>query len=342
MKNLYKLLVTSALIFYGCLEDITPPPFTGELNTTAEMLLYFESNGDFINSNSAPPLVDAEEVNNNLNNYLIIDLRTNDEFLAGHIPNSINKSSDSLYSFIEAHHDSSYLKIILVSKNGQASAYYASLLQLAGFDKVHSLNFGIASWHIDFAVDWLNAIGDAQNITSYTNYQFPKNDLTDLPQITLQNSNSPIEENIKLRIKDIIKAGFNTNKEYIVDLNIIIDDYLICYGKASFYGARLNGVFGGLGHPLGTISYEDSPFYHFRSTNYLQTLPNNKQITVYSYNGQLSASLVAYLRVLGYNARTHLFGGNTLFYSRMLDNTELIDYALLQSDIKNFEYITGN
>lgn len=342
MNNLFKVIFLSTLIFYGCLEDIIPPPYTGELNTTAEMLLYFESNGDFINSNSAPPLVNAVEVHNNLNDYLIIDLRTKTEFLAGHIPNSINKSFDTLYSFIEAHIDSSYSKIILVSKNGQSSAYYASLLRLAGYDKVYSLNYGIASWHIDFADGWLNAIGDAHNITTYTNYQFPKNDLSVLPQITFNNPNSSIEDNIKLRIQDIIKAGFHANREYIVDLSILIDDYLICYGKASFYGARLNGVLGGLGHPVGAISYEDSPFYHFRSTNYLQTVPNNKQITVYSYNGQLSASLVAYLKVLGYTARTHLFGGNTLFYSRMLDNPELIDYAILQSDIKNYEYITGN
>ena len=342
MKNQFKILLLSGLILFGCLEDITPPPYTGELNTTAEMLLYFESKGDFINSNSAPPLVIAEEVNNNLNSYLIVDLRPNDEFLAGHIPNSINIFFDTLYNFIDAHHDSNFSKIILVSKNGQSSAYYASLIRLAGYDKVYSLNYGMASWHIDFADGWLNAIGDAQNIADYTNYQFPKNEFSVLPQIAFNNPNSSIEENIKKRIQDIIKAGFNVNKEYFVDLSIIVDDYLICYGKASFYGARLNGVLGGLGHPVGTVSYEDSPFYHFKSTNYLQTLPNDKQITIYSYNGQLSASLVAYLRVLGYNARTHLFGGNTLFYSRMRDNPELIDYAISQSDIKNYEYIIGN
>ena len=65
MNNRYKLLIVLTLIFYSCLEDITPPPFTGELSTTAEMLLHFESNGDFINSNLAPPLIEAQEVNNN-------------------------------------------------------------------------------------------------------------------------------------------------------------------------------------------------------------------------------------------------------------------------------------
>ena len=336
------LLIISTILLNGCLEDITPPPFTGELASSAEMLLYFESNGDFINSNLAPPLVNSEEVHNNLNSYSVIDLRTANNYVAGHIPNSTNKSADSLYSFINDIHDSSFTKIILVSRNGQSSAYFASLLRLAGFDKVHSLKYGMASWHVDFADYWLSAIGDNMDTVSYTNDHAPKNELTDLPQITINDPNSATDENIKSRIEDIVITGFNTDTEFIVDLYLARDDYLICYGKASFYAARRNGVLGGLGHRTGTVSYEDSPFYHLRSNKYLQTLPNNKRITVYSYNGQLSATLVAYLRVLGYNARTHLFGGNTLFYSRMLDNPELIGFAFSDSEIKNFDYETGN
>ena len=55
----------------------------------------------------------------------------------------------------------------------------------------------------------------------------------------------------------------------------------------------------------------------------------------------MRASLVAYFRLLSYNAQTHLFGGNTLFYRRMLDDPELIGYAFSHSEIKNFEYVTG-
>ncbi len=342
MNNQVKLLIASTLIFYSCLEEITTPSFTGELNTTAEMILYFESNGDFINSNLAPPLVDAEEVHNNLNDYLIIDLRSKDDYLAGHIPNSVNKSLDSLFSFVVNNHDLSYTKIVLVSPNGQSSSYFASLLRIVGFNKIYSLRFGMASWHMDFADEWLQALDDEVKTKSWTNDDTPKPSFTQLPTISFPDPDITIENKVKIRVQNLIRAGFNENSEYTLRINPASGEFTICYGKELLYLARRTGEFADLGHPPGTISYLDSPLYHFRSTNYLQTLPSNKIISVYGYNGQLSASLVAYLRVLGYNARTHLFGGNKLFYPRMVDDPELIDFAFTQSEIKNFEYITGN
>ena len=83
-------------------------------------------------------------------------------------------------------------------------------------------------------------------------------------------------------------------------------------------------------------------YYNFKTSEFLQTLPPNQKITVYGYDGQLSVSVVAYLRLLVYDAQTHLFGGNNLFYTRMNDDPELIEFAFSHSDIKNFNYETGN
>jgi len=338
----YTILLISTFFIYSCLEDITPPSFTGELSATAEMLLFFESNGDFINSNMAPPLLDAQEVYNNLNDYLIIDIRSNDDFLAGHIPNAIHKSSDSLYAFIDSNHDSSYTRTVLVSKNGQKSSYFASLLRLAGFNKIHSLKYGMASWHTDFANEWLNSRGDDEGITAWTNDHTLKNDFNKLPNVTFPDPDITIENKVNLRVQKLIQDGFTINSEYTMNVNPASGRYTICYGKARLYSARMNGTLGGLGHPPGTVSYEDSPFYHFRSTKFLQTIPSNQEIIIYGYDGQLSASLVAYLRMLGYKSQTHLFGGNTLFYSRIVDDPELFDYIFSHSDINSFEFETGH
>ena len=349
MKNLFNKKILTALsvtiaaiLINGCLEEVIPPPFTGELNVTAEMLVYLEEQGDFTNSNFAPPLVTAQEVFDNLDDYLILDLRTQDEYLMGHIENAINISADSMYDYIADHHDSSYTKIVLASKSGQGSAYYASLIRLAGFGKVYSLKYGMASWNIVFADEWLNAVGDDPNVFTFNNDIYPKNELTDLPNLPIDKPNAPIEEIIQARIKKIINEGFNFTHSYITGLFAVNDAYLICYGQRKLYNASRNVPLPLLGHPEGTVQYFDSPDFEFRSTDYLQTLPNNREIVIYSYNGQLSASMTAYLKILGYKVKTYLFGGNALFYSRMITAIGLMEYAFTSSDIMNFDYVTGN
>jgi rhodanese-related sulfurtransferase len=79
-----------------------------------------------------------------------------------------------------------------------------------------------------------------------------------------------------------------------------------------------------------------------RSTNDLQTIPTNKIVVVYDVNGQVSPKIVAYLRLLGYDAKSMLFGANTLFYSRVLWVESLAPLAFKQDIIMNLPYVTGN
>ena len=97
-----------------------------------------------------------------------------------------------------------------------------------------------------------------------------------------------------------------------------------------------------MGHPLNAVFYQSDPIYDFRSVKYLQTLPANKIIFVYDGNGQLSAAVVAYLRLLGYEAVMLEFGANQLFYSRISDDPELFEYRFSSEIIKNYPYVTGN
>jgi len=339
---IYLLYLIAAVLFTACLEDITPPPLTGELDNTAKMLMFFEENGDFVNSELAPPLVTAQELYNNQDNYLIIDVRKHDLFIIGHIENSINIRNQDLYEFVNNFTDSTLKDIVLVSKNGQASAYYSALLRLAGFSNIFSLKFGMASWNYDFADEWLDAVRDDPNEMHFTNDDFPKNDFVDFPPLEEFNSGMSIPEIIDSRISMLISNGFSVNDIYVRNLPLGNENnYIACYGNSSlYYGPKFEGDIG-FGHPVSTVSYMDSPRFEFRSSKYLQTLPSNKEIIVYSYNGQLSACIVAYLNVLGYSAKTLIFGANQLFYSRMLDGVALVEYTFTQADIMNFEYATG-
>ena len=340
----YKIILSICVVLffpiYSCIEDNIAPPLTGDLNPVGEMLYYFESQGDYANSDLAQALIEPEEVFSNIKNYLIIDIRTESEFAAGHIENAINVSTDSLFKFVESN-NSIYPKIILVSNDGHSSSYFACLLHLSDFENIYSLNFGMASWHEDFANEWLSAIGDYPGITNFTNNPFPKNEFSALPQISFTNPEDPLDERVKSRIKQIISEGFKYSANYYQDLPDFNNKYLVCYGKSYLYNARRDVVYAELGHPDNTRSYLDAPFYDFRSYKFLQTLPASTEIFIYDYNGQQAASISAYLSVLGYDVKILLFGANQLFYSRMMDDPELNGYIFSSQKIRNYPYIIG-
>ncbi|MGB5287036.1 MAG: rhodanese-like domain-containing protein [Ignavibacteriaceae bacterium] len=342
IKNSCLLFTLGVLLISGCIDDNIAPPLTGDLNTTAEILVYLESRSDFPNSYLAPALIDAEEVFANLNSYLLIDIRPNDEFAAGHIENSLNISLDSLFNFVEMSFNSGYPKIIIISKNGQSSSYFTCLLRLAGFDNVYTMSFGMASWNEVFADEWLNALGNDPEIAYYQNNENPKNDFSSLPNVTFENSDAHIKDRVKERIKKIISLGFKEEVQFRKVLTFLPSDYLVCYGKTGLlYYARRQGPLPELGHHERAIFYQADPLYELRSTEFLQTLPNNKTILIYDGTGELSASMAAFLRILGYDAQTLLFGVNQLFYDRVIYYPELIEFAFSNSRIKNYPYITA-
>jgi rhodanese-related sulfurtransferase len=340
-KMKYSLISLLALItsVSGCIEDNISPPLTGELDGVAEMIVYFESKGDFPNSDLAPALIDAEEIFTNLNSYLIIDIRAEEKFTEGHIEKAVNVAPDSLYRFVESKYPVGYPKIVIVSKNGQSSAYFTCLLRLAGFDNIYSLNYGMASWNLVFSEEWLANTGDAPGANFFINENFEKNPFAPLPKISFANPEESIEKRVNARIKLIISEGFIPN---VIFTDILgLDSYLICYGKRILYNARKFGPFAERGHPDGAISYLDATFFDLRSVNYLQTLPNSEPILIYDYNGQLGACMTAYLRVLGYDVKFLLFGANRLFHSRMIFEIDLKAFAFTDALIKNYPYETG-
>lgn len=342
MQNSIKIIfVCLSLICISCLEDnieiINPPG----LDNTAQILKYFESTGDFPNSIEAPGLVSAEELYIQLSNYIALDIRSVSEFILGHIEGSISVDTKNLYSIVDSLYKTQpNRKIILISKNGQASAYFTCLLRLAGFNNVYSLNFGLASWNIDFADEWLSALGNHPNIFKFDNVDYVKNQLTKLPFLEFPDSLFTIEKKAIYRVRKIVEKGFVEDITYKKTF-VYAGYYTLCYGEGLLYYSPLNSVLSGLGHPYNTKLYRNSLVFDLRSSKYLQTLPADQQIIIYSGDGQLSACIAAYLNVLGYEALTVLFGANQIFYQRLFEEQDLRHYAFSESRIRNYPYATG-
>ena len=115
----------------------------------------------------------------------------------------------------------------------------------------------------------------------------------------------------------------------------ISEYYVAFYGTSDLYGSP-NSI---ITNPQNAVLYYPfAPISDIRSSSFLQTFPTDKIIAVYSYSGHLSAMLTAYLRLLGYNAKSILFGcHNGLFY--VVKNTINAGkhYAFLGT--KNYPYV---
>jgi len=355
--------------YFGCLDDRLFPELNLQTESAIELLVYLESHGDYINTPEINEFVSDSEVYAYRNSYLIVDVRSKNDYILGHIENAVNIDPKNLLEFLKNKDLTNYPKIVLISESGQSAAYYTALLRLAGFANVYSMEYGMAVWHLNFANIWLNATRDFRiGYNYFTNLDYPKPDLTNLPKVSFQSGNSSIKEKLDEQIQKLLTAGFNEkivdssdmpkystsfsndNQSSIVvetlyssyngQSNSFTNYFVLCFGNNFLYKAHsLEGPFAGQGHLPSAVHY--LPTVDLRSANYLQTLPTNKTVVVYDVNGQVSPKIAAYLRVLGYDSKSILFGANNLFYSRVMWVESLAQYAFKSERINNHPYITG-
>ena len=76
------------------------------------------------------------------------------------------------------------------------------------------MNFGMAAWNLDFADEWLYALGNDPEIAYYTKDNFPKHEQSNLPLIQFEDRNLPIETRVKKELQINLNLVFD-KKQYI-------------------------------------------------------------------------------------------------------------------------------
>ena len=71
---------------------------------------------------------------------------------------------------------------------------------------------------------------------------------------------------------------------------------------------------------------------------HFNTIPKDKKVIVYCYTGQTSAYLAGYLRVIGYDARSLLYGTNGIIFDKMVADRVANTFAP-ETEIKNYDYV---
>src|SRR5664279_2071899 len=130
-------------------------------NETALLLKDLKENGDYVDSKAYPSLIKASIVQESLGkNILIIDLRSQKQFSEGHIKDAVNKKFEDIPTYFETGiKPFEFDKIIMVSDDGQLSAYTTCLLRLMGYGNVYSMRWGMSAWNEKFAKEgWLSGV----------------------------------------------------------------------------------------------------------------------------------------------------------------------------------------
>lgn len=318
------MLIVPLLFFYtGCSDDDPndPDPVVNEAEVLAT---YLEANGNPVAGFAK--MVKASDVDANINTggtWAIIDIRDADTYAAGHITGAVNVDQKEVLDYYEANNLETKEKVVIVCFSGQSAAWVNGLLWTSGKTNTYDMKWGMCSWNEATDGSWtgdnVNNSRAAQFVTTAT----AKPDAGDLP--TLSTGKTDPQEILAARVDAIFAEGFGeaaTSSDAVyTDLSA---NFIVNYWSDADYS---------WGHIDGAMQY--TPKTSLSIATELKTLPTDKPVAVYCYTGQTSAHVAAYLRVLGYDAKSITFGVNGMSYDEMPGtkfnpDTEIHDYTLVQ------------
>lgn len=237
-----------------------------------------------------------------LDKYYIIDIRSKEHFDAGHIQGAKNVAFGDIFDHAP---QANGKPILIACYSGQTACYATSLMRMYGYANTQALKWGMSGWNEATAGPWNGKVGDEANGHSNWSYSSaPARSVFGDPVISSLSQDG--ETILKDRIRQVAADGFGAGVVSGSDVlnnpsNYFINNY---FSEADYAG---------FGHVkdaqrIQPLKFEDN------SINNLDPTPGAKVVT-YCYTGQTSAVITAYLRVLGYDAKSMTFGMNGIYTS---------------------------
>ncbi len=306
-------LILFVLLFtFSCSKDNGTGP---SINEAEEIVKYLESNGDYVNT-TLPSIISATELKQLLetNKAYVVDVREKVDFDQGRIKGAVNLKLNEIINHFKNFDFSKYEKIVFVCYTGQTAGFVTALMRFYYAneptirDKFFDLKFGMCSWHSDFAGKWKNAISN-KYASQFVNTPPPTKPAKGSFPVLNTGKTTPIEI-IRSRVETLLNEGFKVAGVTADQVFGALDKYFIAnYWPEAQYTS--------VGHIPGAYNYV--PKASLKLSADLLTLPVDKEIVLYCYTGQTSAFVSAYLRMLGYNAKSLLFGTNSMIYDKMVE-----------------------
>ena len=298
------LLLVPILLLTSC-DKGDDPVDTPEFTILKDYLVDQDMDLDHILKNlndeklvTAPP-ASIDLVDDFLNNYYIMDIRSSDAFAAAHVKNAKNVPfADILTDAANA-----TKPILVICYTGQTACYATSLLRLYGYDDTRALKWGMSGWNSTTSGPWDSNIGDvAENSANWSNSAAPANIIFEDPIISSTFTDG--EDILAERVEAVVAEGFKgVNPADVVNnpTNYFVNNY---FSETDYLG---------FGH-INT-AYRINPLL-LNDDSYLGLDPDiSAKVVTYCYTGQTSAVITAFLRVIGYDAYSLKFGMNGLYNS---------------------------
>ncbi|MBN2747039.1 MAG: rhodanese-like domain-containing protein [Bacteroidales bacterium] len=328
MKNYFRLsmvlLAMASMLFVSCVKDDDDDDVTVENKNFATLKTYLIDNNMDISDVLASWIVSAEAIYNantdadGTNDYYIMDIRSAAHYSAGHIENAVNSS---LANIVTDAANSGGKKIAVVCYTGQTASHAVVALRLSGYPTAVVMKYGMSSW--DATLDsWSTSTGDVaignSNWAAAPGSITPNYEFGD-PVITSDKTTGA-----ELLAEGVAKVLAGMNKVTAAEVLAAPADYFInnywAEADVTTYG-NIKGAY-----RISPLTLEGGEY------KYLPT--DGRPLVTYCWTGQTSSMMTAYLKAIGYNAKSLLFGANGMIYSN------LTGHNWNTSEIKNYPLVT--
>ncbi|MFU8842179.1 MAG: rhodanese-like domain-containing protein [Bacteroidales bacterium] len=311
-NRIAKLIIAglAAMVLISCSQTSEEVSFDKpSVENTMLLLDWIEQTGDYTNSSEFPSILDAAEVYAwRDENILLIDLRPYEHYRAGHIEHAINLRPGEVMHFFRNKIDPPAFKSIIFTCNtGMLSSYVTSVLRNLGYNNTFAMRYGMSGWDRSIAEQyWLANTGDQfEGKLEQTNNPMMQAGL--LPAIENKGN-----DGFMLAVSQAEKVLSESPDEFMISIDELSKDlvkyYIVCYWSDDKCSEA--------GHLPGAVRYE--PKRSLTRDSFLNTLPTDRPIVIYCNSAHQSSFVTAYLRMLGYDARSLIYGANGFIYKTMM------------------------
>jgi rhodanese-related sulfurtransferase len=333
-KYLTVLFLSLIAVLNSCDRSVQENEQTAPSSEKTMILLdWLEANGDYVNNREEiPSLINPMDVYEMRDqNILVIDLRPEEDYSAGHIEHSINIRPPKVLDYFKNTIDpASFEKIVFVTSNGFVAGYVTAITRMLGFDNTFALRFGLSSWDRAIAEKyWLPNVSN--KLVGKLDFEpYPKNKPGNLPTLAVNGTGG-----LEIAWERAAQLLENFTPEYLITVEEVLENqndyYIINYWPEEKYMKN--------GHLPGAVQYE--PEKSFRKNADLFTVPTDKTVVLYCYSGQHSNFMVAYLQMLGYDVKSLAYGANGFIFQVMADTETKPSRTFTEKWIHNLPLVKG-